>query len=498
MTAVCAAIAAPAQAATTLGQTVTPDLPCGSSTFLLTNTTPPPGATYSAPSAGVLTSFSVQGGADNDQVQLTVLRPAGAGYTDVAESNQVAIASGTLVTTPIRIPVQAGDFIAYQGISTDGTYGCAASGTGTTSYCMPCEPNPGDSVTLTGSAPNVVTNISAKLEPDADNDGYGDETQDTCPSDASRHDTPCDTNIAVNNTASTATASPGDNVVFTVAVSNPSPGAAQNVVVTDNVPAQLSIVAASSNRGSDCTVDGRTVTCNLGDLPKDASGRLTLVTRAVQPGNAVNAASATTSTVDSDSSNNSASATVNVVNPVVPGDCKNNRVGSSGKDALTGTTGGDNVFGLQGNDVIQGLLGNDCLFGGPGNDRLSGDDGNDRLYGEDGKDVLEGGVGSDRLDGGASNDSLNGGSGNDVVSGGDGNDKLSGGSGNDTLSGGNGNDTISGGQGTNKASGGAGSDTINVADGKKETVNCGSGRDTARVDKRDVVKGCERVIRSKK
>jgi uncharacterized repeat protein (TIGR01451 family) len=257
----------------------------------------------------------------------------------------------------------------------------------------------------------------------------------------------------VSQTATTATAQPGDNVVFTVTVSNPTAGTAKGVVLTDTVPAQLSIITANSNRGSDCTVEGQTVTCNLGDVPKDGIGRLTLVTRATQPGSAVNTASAVTATPDVDPSNNSASATVNVAVPIAVGDCTNTRVGTSGKDTLAATTGGDNVFGLQSNDVIQGLLGNDCLYGGPGNDRLSGDEGNDRLYGEDGKDVVNGGAGNDRLDGGTGKD---------------------------------------------KISGGAGKDTVNAVDGEKDAVNCGAGRDSARVDKIDVVKGCERVTRSKK
>jgi hypothetical protein len=90
-----AVMAGPAHAATTLGQTIAPS-GCGTSTVLITGAA----ANYAAPAAGVLTSFSVQGGAANDQVQLTVLRhTTGTQYTVVAESAPVAIPTGTLVTS---------------------------------------------------------------------------------------------------------------------------------------------------------------------------------------------------------------------------------------------------------------------------------------------------------------------------------------------------------------------------------------------------------------
>ncbi len=38
------------------------------------------------------------------------------------------------------------------------------------------------------SFPNSAYNLSAKLEPDADGDGFGDETQDQCPTDAATQD----------------------------------------------------------------------------------------------------------------------------------------------------------------------------------------------------------------------------------------------------------------------------------------------------------------------
>ena len=41
--------------------------------------------------------------------------------------------------------------------------------------------------------------VSGVIEPDADNDGYGDETQDACPAEASLHVAPCHADIALDH-----------------------------------------------------------------------------------------------------------------------------------------------------------------------------------------------------------------------------------------------------------------------------------------------------------
>jgi DNA-binding beta-propeller fold protein YncE len=134
---------------------------------------------------------------------------------------------------------------------------------------------------------------------------------------------------------------------------------------------------------------------------------------------------------------------------------------TAGNDTVTGSAAGETICGLLGNDVINGLGGNDILFGDLCNvkARLSGAD---KLFG------------------------------------GDGNDTLSGGKGKDTLDGGKGNDKLAGGPDVNSYKGGSGDDTVSAQNGKVETVDCGAGKkDSASVDKRDKVKGCEKVKRAK-
>jgi Ca2+-binding RTX toxin-like protein len=91
------------------------------------------------------------------------------------------------------------------------------------------------------------------------------------------------------------------------------------------------------------------------------------------------------------------------------------------------------------------------------------------------------------------NDRLSGGKGDDALFGGPGADRVVGGSGADYLSGGSGHDRLVGGPGRNRIEGGGGSDSINSANGVRELVDCGFGRDTVKADRRDMLSGCERV-----
>ncbi|MEO8687201.1 MAG: hypothetical protein ABI611_03150 [Solirubrobacteraceae bacterium] len=180
-------------------------------------------------------------------------------------------------------------------------------------------------------------------------------------------------------------------------------------------------------------------------------------------------------------------------------------------DVFTGLAGQRNLFRAgPGNDRLTGGRLGDLLCGEAGNDHIDGLGGPDRLFGDfcpgaklariaqagQGDDVVSGGKGNDRLDGGAGRDTLSGGAGDDRLSGGAGRDTLSGGAGDDRLSGGAGDDTLTGGGGRNRYAGGAGNDKLSAVNGKRDRVDCGAGRrDRARVDRRDRVKGCEKVIR---
>jgi Ca2+-binding RTX toxin-like protein len=52
---------------------------------------------------------------------------------------------------------------------------------------------------------------------------------------------------------------------------------------------------------------------------------------------------------------------------------------------------------------------------------------------------------------------------------------------------------VNGGSGNDRINGGSGNDRINVRDGRRDVVNCGSGRDDVLADKVDVLRGCETI-----
>jgi Ca2+-binding RTX toxin-like protein len=154
------------------------------------------------------------------------------------------------------------------------------------------------------------------------------------------------------------------------------------------------------------------------------------------------------------------------------GACVMETLGTPGNDRLAGTALGDSLFGLQGNDLLTGVRRDDCLFGGAGSDRLSGGADDDRLLGDDSRTGVGG---NDRLYGDA------------------GEDLLLGGPGRDRLGGGRGNDRLTGGRGRNHLRGGSGNDRLNAVNGTGDRLHCGRGRDRARADREDRVRGCERV-----
>ena len=127
--------------------------------------------------------------------------------------------------------------------------------------------------------------------------------------------------------------------------------------------------------------------------------------------------------------------------PAAPDGCRIVITGTGDADQLRGTAEPEVIFGFGGADTIRGGRGHDCVIGSRGNDRLLGEDGHD------------------------------------------------------SLTGGSGRDRLIGGRGVNLYSAGPGRDFVDARNGRRELVRCGSGRDTARVDRRDRVRSCERVRR---
>lgn len=224
--------------------------------------------------------------------------------------------------------------------------------------------------------------------------------------------------------------------------------------------------------------------------------------------------------------------------------------GENGNDTITGGAGNDYMEGSGGNDTLSGDTGDDRLYGGDGDDHLSGGDGNDNLQGDNGTDTNSGDAGDDYVyeytDGQPDTD--NGGAGQDYVqyeacanstsdsvsitADNQANDGLkadpSSGSQDDSQNNfgsdfegidiyndcsGSAPATVVSGQFTQSVytSDGAdtvdatagtlaesintndGNDTVTAVNGLPDTINCGTGTDTANVDQFDTTYNCETV-----
>jgi hypothetical protein len=179
-----------AGAATNLGETFNPPSMCGTNTtYLVTDSV---GDAYTVPSKGVITGWSFQTGALAPEiVRLKIGRPItgtdlSAIETDLSvagEGVSQVPAPSSLNTFPTRVPVQQGDFLGiYLGGSGSVMCSDASHSAGYRDHYSPGEVPAGTSATFTGESDGQV-DLAAVLEPDADQDGFGDETQDQCPSD---------------------------------------------------------------------------------------------------------------------------------------------------------------------------------------------------------------------------------------------------------------------------------------------------------------------------
>lgn len=106
----------------------------------------------------------------------------------------------------------------------------------------------------------------------------------------------------------------GNNVTYTINVSNLGPDPATSVVVTDTLPMGTTFVSAITNQGS-CSQAAGTVTCNLGTVPSSGGVVITIVVTAIAVGTLNNTVSISTTGNDPVAGNNSdpESTTVNPV-----------------------------------------------------------------------------------------------------------------------------------------------------------------------------------------
>ena len=150
------------------------------------------GNSYVSPMTGVITRWGTDRTTGGDIVtQLITGKNLGlTGWTVFSASGLTETPTGVVTESDVRMPISAGDSIGITYSFGGGSF-CSTidsgnqvdydSGGGTAS--------PGDSFVGT-AATGYLSPVWANVEPDADSDGYGDETQDKCPQSAALQN-PC-------------------------------------------------------------------------------------------------------------------------------------------------------------------------------------------------------------------------------------------------------------------------------------------------------------------
>lgn len=168
------------------------------------------GARTAAPFDGVVVRWRVSG--SSGPLALRVMRAAGSSYVFISTSALRTPASTDVESFATRQPIRAGDYVGVEGENTTAQLGFASPGTAGDVAAAWASVVPDGF----GTPPNLFANgdsfaYNADVEPDADHDGYGDETQDKCPSDAStqgvcpRPAPPADTTAAASAPAADKT-----------------------------------------------------------------------------------------------------------------------------------------------------------------------------------------------------------------------------------------------------------------------------------------------------
>jgi uncharacterized repeat protein (TIGR01451 family) len=119
--------------------------------------------------------------------------------------------------------------------------------------------------------------------------------------------TPTAPDLAITKTADRNPAPVGQNFNYDITVTNTGTPAS-NVVVTDPLPSQVTLTAATTSQGT-CSYDSgtKTVTCNLGTVNAGAPVNIRLTVKPNSEGTLDNTATVTTTDTDSNPNNNSAS-----------------------------------------------------------------------------------------------------------------------------------------------------------------------------------------------
>jgi hypothetical protein len=148
-----------------------------------------------APIDGVVVKWRIRSGSSGNPLALRVLHPnsgttfTGAGTSDPGETN------GDTAQFDSRVKIKQGESIGVDAQNSALIWSSSTPGTTAVVWGQVNNYPMGlpDGTTGAGDSQPDELLLQAVIEADADDDGFGDETQDACPSNADRQDEPCET-----------------------------------------------------------------------------------------------------------------------------------------------------------------------------------------------------------------------------------------------------------------------------------------------------------------
>jgi hypothetical protein len=219
----------------------------------------------------------------------------------VASSDPVTISGAGVQTVPVRIPIRTGEGLAFDFLG--GHFSTAPTASANTVLWSPVPAEGSTAPPPSASNPSEELLMNADIEPDADGDGFGDETQDGCPTDASRQGS-CSADLAVSGFPNSDRADAGRNVTFTLRVRNLGSSAATAARLAVGLPPSAKVVAVRTNPGS-CS-KAPTLACAFGDLSFGSDAALQLTIRTTRDGRLTLRPAVSSATADPSSGDNSA------------------------------------------------------------------------------------------------------------------------------------------------------------------------------------------------
>ncbi|MEA2309950.1 MAG: hypothetical protein QOI65_2236 [Thermoleophilaceae bacterium] len=268
-----------------------------------------------SPIDGILTSVRLRYAGDGAAGVVRVLRDAGGGsFLNVGPEIPIALPAsiGDVASFEVRRPIAAGDRLA---LGADASFdGDSFLADGSPRECLRAGPHAVDDTTAYSSCAAEVV-LQGTVEPDADADGYGDATQDGCPTDAVIHDGPCAADMELTAAAESESLTLFDPATFTFTVTNhgTSPAKAAGLKVPVGDSAQLLSVTATAGRCGGV----RAVFCWLGTLPAGASATATVVLLPSNAGALSVRSTVSSTTPDPNAGDNYATARTTITDPFV-------------------------------------------------------------------------------------------------------------------------------------------------------------------------------------